>query len=82
SVTVYDADGYLEANDLGVNSYNNFSAETNEDGSFTLHFGGCVDGRVNCIPITPGWNYAIRMYEPRAAILDGSWRFPAPTPVD
>jgi len=31
--TFYNADGYLEANDLGVNSYNNFSAQPNEDGS-------------------------------------------------
>ena len=82
SVTVYNADGYLEANERGVNSYNNVSAKPNEDGSQTIHFGGCEDGRVNCIPITPGWNYAIRMYQPRAEILDGSWRFPAPQPVD
>ena len=81
SVTVYNADGYLEANDLGVNSYNNFSAQPNEDGSYTIHFGGCDDGRVNCIPISPGWNYAFRMYEPRAEILDGSWRPPALHPV-
>ncbi len=73
SITVYNADGYLEANDRGVNSYNNFSAQPNEDGSCTIHFGGCDDGRSNCIPITPGWNYAIRMYQPRAEILDGSW---------
>jgi hypothetical protein len=82
SVTVYNADGYLDANDRGVNSYNDFSAEPNEDGSYTLHFGGCDDGRVNCIPISPGWNYAIRMYEPGPEILDGSWRFPAPQAVD
>jgi hypothetical protein len=82
SITVYNADGYLEANDLGVNSHNNFSARPNEDGSYTIHFGGCGDGRMNCIPITPGWNYVIRMYQPRAEILDGSWSFPAPQPVD
>jgi hypothetical protein len=82
SITVYNADGYLEANERGVNSYNNVSAQPNEDGSFTIHFGGCEDGRINCIPITPGWNYAIRMYQPRAEILDGSWRFPEPQPVD
>lgn len=82
SITVYNADGYLEANDLGVNSYNNFTGKTNADGSQTIHFGGCDDGRVNCIPITPGWNYAIRMYQPRAEILDGSWRFPAIQPVN
>jgi hypothetical protein len=82
SITVYNADGYLEANDLGVNSYNNFSAEPNDDGSITIHFGGCNDDRVNCIPITPGWNYAIRMYQPRQEILDGEWTFPAIEPVE
>jgi hypothetical protein len=82
SITVYNADGYLEANDRGVNSNNNFSAQPNEDGSYTIHFGGCGDGRVNCIPITPGWNYAIRMYEPREEILDGSWTFPRIVPVE
>ena len=82
SITVYNADGYLEANAQGVNSYNNFSAQPNADGSTTIHFGGCDDGRINCIPITPGWNYAVRMYEPRAEILDGTWRFPSPEPVD
>ena len=81
SITVYNADGYLEANDMGVNSYNNFTAKPNDDGSFTLHFGECEDGRLNCIPVSPGWNYAIRLYEPRAEILDGSWSFPAFVPV-
>ena len=81
SLTVYNADGYLDANDRGVNSYNNFSAQPNENGSYTIHFGGCGDNRLNCIPITPGWNYAIRMYQPRPEILDGSWRFPAPQPT-
>jgi hypothetical protein len=81
SITAYNADGYLEANDLGINNYNNFTAKPNKDGSYTIHFGGCDDGRVNCIPITPGWNYAIRMYQPREEILDGSWTFPEIAPV-
>ncbi len=81
SVTVYNADGYLEANDLGVNSYNDFTAERNADESITLHFGGCEDGRVNCIPITPGWNYAIRLYEPQEALLSGAWSFPKVEPA-
>ena len=76
SITVYDADGYLAPNDLGRNSYNNTSATPNDDGSYTIHFGACEDGRVNCIPVTPGWNYTIRLYQPRAEILDGSWTFP------
>ncbi|CUH46590.1 DUF1214 domain-containing protein [Ruegeria atlantica] len=76
SVTIYNAEGYLEANDLGVNNYNSVTAEQNDDGSTTIHMGGCEVGQINCIPITPGWNYSIRMYEPRAEILDGSWTFP------
>jgi len=81
SITVYDADGFLAPNDLNRNSYNNTSARPNTDGSYTIHFGGCDDGRVNCIPITPGWNYTVRLYQPRKEILDGSWHFPKPSPV-
>ena len=81
SVTVYNADGYLEANEIGINSFNNFSAAPNDDGSHTIRFGGCEDGRANCIPVTPGWNYAVRMYEPREEILNGSWTFPRIQPV-
>jgi hypothetical protein len=82
SITVYDADGYLAPNDMNRNSYNNTSATPNEDGSYTLHFGACDDERINCIPITEGWNYTIRLYQPRAEILDGSWIFPRIEPTD
>ena len=77
SITVYNKDGYMEPNELGRNNYNNVTAEANDDGSITIHLGGCDDGRVNCIPITPGWSYAVRLYQPRTEILDGSWTFPA-----
>ena len=81
SISVYNKDGYFEENDLGVYSVNNISGEPNEDGSFTVNLGGCGDKRVNCIPLTKGWNYTIRLYEPRAEILDGSWTFPSAQPV-
>lgn len=81
SVTVYNAEGYIKENPLGVYSFNNITATPNEDGSVTIHFGGCDDGRGNCLPITPGWNYAVRMYEPQPEILDGSWKFPDIEPV-
>jgi len=81
SITVYDADGFLAPNDLNRNSYNNTSARPNADGSYTIHFGGCEDGRINCIPISADWSYTIRLYQPRKEILDGSWRFPKPSPV-
>jgi len=81
SITVYNADGFIDANDLGAYSYNNVTAKANDDGAFTIHFGGCKDGRVNCLPISKGWNYAVRMYEPRKEILNGSWTFPVAKPV-
>ncbi len=82
SITVYNAEGYIGKNKLGVYSLNNVTAKPNEDGSHTIHFGGCEDGRVNCIPIMEGWNYTARMYEPREEILNGDWVFPTPEPVE
>ncbi len=82
SVTVYNADGYIDENPLGAYGFNGVTATPNDDGSTTIHFGGCGDARVNCLPISAGWNYAVRMYEPRPEILDGSWVFPAPEPVN
>jgi len=29
-----------------------------------------------------GWNYTVRLYQPRKEILDGSWRFPEVKPVE
>ncbi len=81
SVSVYNKDGFFEKNDLDAYSYNNLTATPNEDGSYTIHFGGCGDGRVNCLPITEGWNYIVRMYQPRAEILEGKYVFPNPEPV-
>lgn len=80
SITVYNADGYLEKNDLGRNSLNQSSAKKNEDGSYTLRFGGDPNSE-NYLPITEGWNYVVRMYQPRKEILDGEWTFPKIEPV-
>lgn len=41
-----------------------------------LDFGGCEDGRVNCIPVSEGWNYVVRMYEPREEVINGIYKFP------
>ena len=81
SFTVYNADGYLEKNGMGVNSYNNFSAEVGEDGFYTIHLGACDDGRNNFISIGPGCNYAVRLYEPGPEIFDGQWHLPTPEPI-
>jgi hypothetical protein len=30
----------------------------------------------------PGWNYTVRLYRPRAEILDGVWKLPEAQPVN
>lgn len=82
SITVYNKKGFMEPNPLGINSINNLTATPDPKGGVTVHFGGCDDGRVNCIPITEGWNYIVRLYQPREAFFDKSWTFPEPQPVD
>ena len=79
SVSVYNADGFFEPNDRGAYTVNNITATPDPDGSITIHFGGCGDGRPNCLPITEGWNYIVRLYRPRPEILDGTWTFPTVT---
>jgi hypothetical protein len=75
SITVYDAKGFFEKNPYDAYSVNNITATKNEDGGVTIQFGGC-DGKVpNCLPITDGWNYTVRMYRPREEILSGKWKF-------
>jgi hypothetical protein len=77
SISVYNAGGFFEPNDLDAYSVNDITAERGEDGSVTVNFGGCGEGRPNCLPIVEGWNYIVRMYRPRPEILDGSWQFPS-----
>jgi len=74
---VYNAKGFFEPNGQGADSVNNITATPDDDGSVTVHFGGCGDGRRNCLPIMDGWNCIVRLYQPRAEILDGTWAFPA-----
>ena len=81
SVSVYNKDGYFEPNSQNAYSLNNVTAKANADKSYTIQFGGCAGGVVNCLPTTSGWNYLVRLYRPRAEILDGRWKFPEAQPV-
>ena len=80
SISVYNADGFFEPNERNAYSVNNITATPDEDGSITVHFGGCDDGRANCLPLPEGWNYTVRLYRPRREILDGTWTFPTVAP--
>lgn len=81
SVSVYNADGYFQKNPYDAYSLNSLTAVKSADGSIVIQYGGC-DGKIaNCLPIMPGWNTTIRLYQPEEQILDGNWRFPEPQRV-
>ena len=81
SISVYGADGYFQKNDSDVYTLNNLTASKDSGGSVTVQFGGCDVDAANCIPISPGWNYWVRLYRPRKEVLDGTWKFPEAQPV-
>lgn len=82
SVSVYDADRYFAPNALGAYVVNSVNGTRNEDGSMTVHLGGCEDGRVNCLPLVEGWQYTVRLYRASPEVLDGSWTFPEVQPAN
>ena len=81
SISLYNKDGYFEENEYNAYSVNNITGTANEDGSFTVHFGGDPKSS-NYLHITEGWNYTVRLYQPRQEILDGEWVFPDVKPVE
>ena len=81
SISLYNAEGYIEPNNLNAYTLNNITAKKSDDGSVAIQFGGC-DGKIpNCLPIVSGWNYMVRLYRPRAEILSGKWKFPEAQPA-
>jgi hypothetical protein len=57
SISVYNAKGFFEPNQLNAYTLNNVTARQSANGSVTIQFGGCNGKTANCLPITPGWNY-------------------------
>ena len=81
SISLYNKDGYFQANPYNAYSLNSITSKKNADGGVTVQFGGC-DGKIqNCLPIMTDWNYMVRLYRPRAEILNGKWKFPESKPV-
>ena len=81
SISVYNTKGYFEPNSANAYTLNNLTAKKDTDGSVTVQFGGCDGKTPNCLPVTPGWNYMVRLYRPRPEILKGEWKFPEARPV-
>jgi hypothetical protein len=82
SVSLYNDRGFFEKNDRNAYNVNSVTGARNDDGSMTIHLGGCEDDRMNCLPLMEGWNYVVRMYRPEPEIIDGSWSFPAVIPAN
>ena len=78
SVSLYNAAGYFEENELGVNSINSLTAVKDADGGVTIRFGEQLRETPNALPIMPGWNYVLRLYRPRPEVLNGTWVAPRP----
>jgi hypothetical protein len=77
-----DKQTVVRTNSLNFYTLNNITAKKGADGSVVVQFGGC-DGKIpNCIPIVKDWNYMVRLYRPRAELLNETWKFPEAQPLD
>jgi hypothetical protein len=81
SLSVYDANGHFFTEDHGSRTINSFNAVRGADQAVVVQFGGGSPAVANCLSITRGWSYLVRLYRPRAEILGGKWRFPEAQPV-
>jgi hypothetical protein len=84
SVSVYNGRGFFEPNEKDLYTVNSVTGERSADGSITVRLIASAAGEcpLNAIVVPEGWNYLIRLYRPRAEILDGRWAPPALTPCD
>lgn len=73
SISLYNAQGFFEQNDLNAYVINDRNATMNDDGSVTIHFGGSL-GQPNYLPFMAGWNYIMRLYKPTKEFFDGTWK--------
>ncbi len=81
SISLYNQQGFFQPNPRGQYSVNSLTGRAGADGSVTVQFGSCGETTPNCLPIMPGWNYTVRLYRPRAEILDGRWQLPDAAPA-
>jgi len=81
SISVYNEDGYFQKNALDVYSINSLTAKPSADGAYRIQFGACGEQVANCLPISKGWNYTVRLYRPRPEIQEGRWQFPEAQPT-
>ncbi len=78
SITMYDAEGWMFSDRAILNEFN---IEFNEDGKFDAFFGDCGADTRNNLPIVDGWNFLMRVYEPRLTELN-SYKLPTPVKIN
>ena len=81
SVSIYNRDGFFEPNPYDSYNANSVTARPAADGSVTFDLAPVDDGYDNHLYVMDGWNYTVRLYRPRPAVLDGTWTPPEPTLV-
>ena len=65
--------GYLEPNQYNAYSVNRITAKKEWLGHPVRRL---QRRNSQCLPITKGWNYAVRFLSPAIRILDGTWKIP------
>ena len=80
---MYNAQGYFQPNPQGIYSVNSVTAVADADGAVTVGFAPPDDlgDEPNTIPVPAPWNFLVRLYRPRAEVLDGSWTVPQLRPA-
>lgn len=81
SISIYNKEGYFEKNKYDSYSINSVTAKRNRDGSVTVNFGPSKDGQDNFLYVMEGWNYTVRLYQPKKEVQEGKWTFPVPKAV-
>jgi hypothetical protein len=76
SVSVYDSNGHFLTEGHGGRTLNSLTAVRGADNFVVVQFGGNDQEAANCLAITQGWCYVVRLYRPRAEVLGGKWKFP------
>jgi hypothetical protein len=82
SVTIYNRDGYLEANPYDAYNLNSATSQADADGTVVLDLAPDRDDLGNFLYVMDGWNYALRLYKPHQSVLDKTWTPPRPQPVN
>jgi len=76
SMSIYNRDGYFEANPYDSYNINSVTAHRSSDGSVTLDMDTEDAGYENFLYVMDGWNWVFRLYRPRPEVLAGTWQLP------